>query len=468
MLQPVLYICGIFLTGLSVVMAALPLADFFTTGIWNFEQILLPCGLTSFVGLFLFLANRSNEIPKLSVKHAFLLTTCLWCLIPLFASLPFYFDMSLHLSFWDAWFEAVSVLTTTGLSVIKDLPLSLSLWKLILCYVGGIGMVLMGMIALPFLRIGGMSLFRAESSETSEKILPNVVQIAANLIGIYTLAMVVCWAALRIVNVPNFEAINLAISSVSTCGMSFLPISASAKIILVISMFFGGSSLYLYLKALRREEHAFKQDRQFHGYIKILICFSIITLLSSGLPLSWQNICAQIFNSISIMTTTGFPCESINFPLGALILIGGLIGGCTGSTAGGIKILRWQVVFASIRAHLSAICHPYRLSVPVYQGQKITSSVLLSVYSYIMLYFITLLSLAFCLSLFHFNFSSSLFAAASVIGNTGIGPGDIIGSQESLINSPWGVKFLLMIGMILGRLELLTVLALLMPSFWKK
>lgn len=457
--------------------------EFFLTGTIQINDFLLPIGGCAFIGVSLVLANKQSEIIQIGTADAFLLTSLTWILIPVFAGLPFYCCIPLNLSFVDSWFEAVSALTATGSTVISDLsimPRWIMIWRFLLCYIGGAGMILMGMVIFPILRIGGMQLFRTESSEKNEKIMPSVSQMASWIVSIYSGAIILCFVLLKLTGLSSLDALCHAVSAISTCGFSTYTNSVTAlnniwsEIILFIGMVFGGSSLLLYIKIIKGKFSLFRKDSQLKGYLKTLLVFSILTTL-----LRWyysdlsfiKSLKEGIFNSVSIITTTGFfnsdyekwgVFSMVLFPLMSLI------GGCTGSTSGGIKIFRFQILFTCIKTHILQLRRPHGVFMSMYSGQKVTESVAMSVFVFMMLYMLTIFCAAFLLSLCHLDFVTSFSASIAAIGNVGLGIGYLVGPLGSMVNLMTTPKIIIIVCMILGRLELLTLLTLLMPSFWKK
>lgn len=479
----VLFINGILLSSLSIIMA-IPLGiEFLVMGTFPLSDFVIPIGCCSFAGISLVLANKKSEPPQIRTTDAFLLTALTWSILPVFAGLPFYFCSALDLSFIDAWFEATSALTATGSTILNNLtilPPGITIWRFILCYIGGAGMVIMGMVIFPILRIGGMHLFRSESSEKSEKIMPSVAQMASWIVFVYSLAIIVCAFFLKISGLSTADALCYAISAVSTCGISPHDGSVAAlhnrwsEFIILIGMVFGGSSLLLYIKMWKGDLKILFHDAQFKAYLKVLFVASLIISL-----LRWRNsdftilhsFRQGIFNTVSVMTTTGFYNDDYgqwgNFAL-IFFLIMSLIGGCTGSTSGGIKIFRFQVLFASIKTHILQLRRQYGVFIPQYNNQKITDSTIISVYIFIALYLLAIFLGSFCLSLFDLDFLTSISAIVAAIGNAGPGLGPLVGPHTSMAALALGPKLIIICYMILGRLELLTLLTLLAPSFWKK
>jgi trk system potassium uptake protein TrkH len=396
------------------------------------------------------------------------------------AGLPFYWS-ALDISFTDACFEAVSALTTTGSTVFSNLdhtPKGILLWRAILQWLGGIGIVVMAMTIFPALRIGGMQLFRSEFSDRSEKILPRVSQIASALLTIYVSFTVMCCVFLSLCGMSTFDSICHAMSAISTGGFSTRDgsiasfDSPSIELILSIFMFIGGSTLILYVRVWNGDMRALNdsQLKTYAGYTAFfVILLSMWFYFTHNMPL--LSVIRQVsFSVISVITSTGFTvCNYSHWgPFASLILFMLFFsGGCTGSTAGGIKIFRFQVLYQFVKNHLLHLRRPYGVYIPMYQGQKINDTVSISVFSFFALYIFTVIVLALGLSLMNFDFVSSFTGAASALGNTGQGLGQIIGPLTNFATLATGPKCVLMIGMILGRLELLTVIVLLTPSFWK-
>lgn len=479
----ILFTNGALLLFLGLLMILPFLVECVTGGVLPWTEFLLPMMSCAFLGGLLVVLNRRPEPPQIGTKEAFILTTATWILLPLFAGLPFYFSLHLKASFVDAWFEGVSALTATGSSVFPPdaLPRSLLVWRFLLSFIGGVGMILMGMIIFPILRIGGMQLFRTESSEKTEKILPSVTQIASWILGVYTGAIFLCCVLLRFVGVPFTDALCHSISAISTCGFSTHPESVvalhnpAAEIVLICAMVFGGSSLLLFIKIIKgRGIRTALLDAQWTGYIKTLLIFgltaSILRSLLSPLGIL-EGLREGIFMTVSMITTTAFlnsNYETWGTFATVLFPVLSLVGGCTGSTSGGIKIFRLQVLLACLKTHLRQLRTPHGVFTATYNGQKISESVQISVLVFILLYLTAIGMSAMGLSLCGLDFTTSLTAAIASIGNVGIGIGPLVGPAGALAGLAALPKLILMAGMVLGRLELLTILTLLSPTFWKK
>ena len=437
--------------------------------------------VTGLVGTLLILSNRSSRKIKLGVREAFLLTAGSWVATSFFAGLPFFWS-PLSLSFLDCWFESVSSLTTTGstiLSHLDNIPKGILLWRSLLQWLGGTGIIVMAMTVLPILRIGGMQVFRNEFSDRSERILPRVSQIASAILSIYFIFTLACAVFLHLAGMKWFDAICHAMATVSTGGLSTKDLSIGAfhsfaiELVLMVFMVIGGTSFLLFIKLWHQNFKAVWQDSQLRVYLSIIGVSSLLM----ALWLSWHqgfgfldSLRHASFAVVSVVTSTGYATEDYilwgPFPLVLFFLLS-IIGGCTGSTSGGIKVFRFQVLLAVALSHLRQLRHPHGIYVPSYQSQKISENISTSVLTFITLYAFCLIMLAGGLSICGLDFISSLSGAASSLGNLGPGLTPLIGPQGSFTGLDIGPKCVLMFGMVLGRLELLTVLILFMPSFWR-
>jgi trk system potassium uptake protein TrkH len=339
--------------------------------------------------------------------------------------------------------------------------------------------MLMGMVIFPILRIGGMQLFRTESSERSEKIMPRLSQIAAGIISIYSGAILVCFLLLKMTGMATIDSMCNAISAIATCGFSVHVESIAeinnvySEVVLILGMVFGGGSLLLYISILNGQLSHFWGDRQVIGYLKILISTAAIVSI-----LRWSNsnhsflesVREGAFNAVSAVTTTGFfgnDYSSWGSFANVLFPVLGLIGGCTGSTSSGIKVFRLQIVFMCIKAHLQQLRRPHGVFVSTYNGRQVQESVTTSVFVFLALYVVTILFATFILSLYGFSFSTAISLVVDSISNVGGGISNVI-SVNPLAVGHITPKVIIIACMILGRLELVTLLIVFTPSFWKK
>jgi trk system potassium uptake protein TrkH len=480
-LRPVLFITGLFLSILAGGMCVPAIADLaFDDQDW---RVFAASGaVTMFAGVSLSLANRPRERFDISLRSAYLLTTLSWVSASFFGALPFMFS-DLKLGLADAMFETMSGLTTTGSTVIvglDDQPVGILLWRGILNFLGGIGIIAMAVAVLPFLRIGGMQLFRAESSDRSDKILPSVTQLALHLLVIYTAFVAFFSMALALAGMGPLDASTHAMAALATGGFSTKDASighydsVAIEIILIVAMAVGGTTFTLFVRAWRGDFRSILKDSQLRWYLAISAIASIAIAAWQWLINAMEPLTAlrhATFNVVSIMTTTGFASTDFGqwgaFP-GVIFFLLMFIGGCTGSTSGAIKVFRLQVLYKIMRAQFRRTLYPHATFTPTYQGQPITESVIASVMTFITLYVVIWALLALGLALTGVDLVTALTGAAAALGNIGPGLGDIIGPAGTFQPLSDAAKWICTLGMMLGRLELLTVLLLLTPMFWRR
>jgi trk system potassium uptake protein TrkH len=457
--------------------------EFVVEGKFPLETFLLPMVGCVFTGVALIFSNQLAKSEPLETEDAFFLTSLTWLAVPFLAGLPFFCSPELHLPFIDAWFEAVSDLTTTGFSIIRDterIPRSIVFWRFLLCYFGGVGIMLMGMIVVPILRIGGMQVFHSESSDRTEKILPKVSKIAFWILIIYSSAIALEFAGLRGVGLSTLDALCHAVSAISTSGLSTRANSVQdlanwgAEFVLILGMVLGGSPLLLYFKLFTGKFTLFLRDEQFRGYLKWLgflgLGLSFLRWNFSDLSLL-ASFRQGFFNAISLCTTTGFYNDNYEYwgPFAMIIFpLLSLVGGCTGSTAGGIKIFRFQILGRFIKQHILQLRRSHGVFVPSYNGQKVPDFVVVSIFVFTSLFCLSLAVSSVFLALCGLDFTSALSVAIASLSNVGAGIGPTVGQGVSLAQLSPSIKIILMINMILGRLELLTLLTLLIPFLGRK
>jgi trk system potassium uptake protein TrkH len=470
--RPVLFICGILLATLALMMGIPAIAD-------AAAGDALSGMLTLFVGGGLILTNRTETI-SLDRRQAFVFTTLSWLIIAAFAALPLVFS-SLGLSYTDAFFEATSGITTTGSTVIVGLdfaPPGILLWRAILQWLGGIGIIVVAVAILPVLQVGGMQLFRMESSDTSEKVLPRTAQIATAIAVIYLVLSVVCAAAYWTAGMTPFEAVTHAMTTIATGGFSTSDASLgyfdnpTIDWIAILFMIMGGMPFVLFLQAVRGKPLLLWRDGQVRWFLSIILCGVVALSLwqwQGGDPI-WHAVRQAAFNVVSIITGTGYSTTDFSmwggFALAAFFLFM-FIGGCAGSTSCGIKVFRFQVLYASARTQLSRLLQPHGVFIPYYNRRPISDQVASSVMGFFFLFVVSFAVLALLLGMLGLDFLTSVSGAASAIANVGPGLGDVIGPSSTFAELPNMAKWILAAGMILGRLELFTVMVLFAPAFWR-
>jgi trk/ktr system potassium uptake protein len=476
---PVLFILGILITVLGIAMLGPAFIDFmYVDDDW--KVFITSSFITIFIGISLICTFSGNRNP-LNIKQAFLLTFLAWTLLAFFASLPFQFS-ALNLNFTKSMFEAMSGITTTGSTILYNLDSmskGLLLWRALLQWLGGIGIIVLAIAVLPFLKVGGMQIFRMESSDRYDKILPRTGQIATNIGLIYITLTALCAAIYYIIEMSGFDAITHAFTTLATGGFSTHDTSfgyfKNPMIDWAATLFMlaGSIPFVLYLSFVKGNSKSLYQDDQVRLFIKIVLLFIVFLCIyrsytsKDSLFVILQSVS---FNIVSVITSTGF--ASADFTMwGQFTLIIFFIcmfaGGCSGSTAGGMKIFRLRVLFTHSHTQLRRLMHPRGIFIPHYNGKPISKPVLTSVIQFFFVYIFCFLILSVLLALFGLDFIGSFSCAATSIGNIGPGLKPSLGPAGNFATLPDPSKWVMIFGMLLGRLELFSVLVIFMPSFWR-
>ena len=434
--------------------------------------------VTIIFGTLFFLSNLDHD-KKLNLQQAFLLTALSWISIAIFGSLPFVFS-SIELSITDSFFESMSGITTTGSTIISDLenaPKGLLLWRAILQWLGGIGIIVMAITLMPIMNVGGMQLFKISSNDSSEKILPKSKEIALRLIYIYSGLTGLCAITYWIFGMGKFDSLTHSMTTIATGGFSnynesigyfnSLPIEVSSMFFIIL----GSIPFIAYIKFISGNKKIFLNDIQIKTFLKIIIftviILSIYLLFSNHENFSLRSI---FFNTISILSGTGYVNAEFDswgsFPI-TLFLALMFIGGCAGSTACGVKIFRIQILYLFILNQLKKIIYPKGVFVIKYDQSAVDEKFIASIISFIYFYIVIFFTLTALLSLTGLDFITAISGAATSISNVGPGLGPIIGPNGDFSSLPDLSKWILTVGMILGRLELFAILVLFLPSFWK-
>lgn len=437
--------------------------------------------LTSFFGGTLILTNASTSGFSITIKQAFLLTFLSWLTLATFAAFPFWFS-TLNLSFTDSFFEAMSGITTTGSTImtgLDNMAPGILIWRAILQWLGGIGIIVMALSVLPFLKVGGMQLFKTESSE-SEKALPRAKKLAASIFYIYLFLTFACTIAYNFSGLSMFDSIAHAMTTIATGGFSTFDASFGnfnapwTESIAIVFMILGSLPFVLYLKALQGSPRALFTDSQVRWFMSIV--FISITIMIAYLVKQidmgfWDALRRATFNVVSIITGTGYTNHDFGawggFAVSLLFFLM-VVGGCAGSTTCGIKIFRFQVLYAIADVQIRKLLHPHGVFIPHYNKKPLPKDVPMSVMSFFFLYALCFSLLAIALSFVGLDFLTAMSGAATSISNVGPGLGDIIGPSGNFQPLPDSAKWILCTGMLLGRLELFTLLVLLSPQFWQR
>ena len=437
--------------------------------------------ITIVFGVLFFLSNLDHE-KKLNLQQAFLLTALAWLSIAIFGSLPFIFS-NLELNLTDAFFESMSRITTTGSTIITNLdesPKAILFWRAILQWLGGIGIIVMAITLMPIMNVGGMQLFKVSNNDSSEKILPKSKEIAQRLIIIYLGLTILCAFFYKIFGMSFFDSFTHSMTTIATGGFSNYNESigyfnsATIELTSMVFIILGSIPFIAYIKFLNGNKKIFFSDVQIKSFIKIIIISTIILffyLIIKNQSFSEVNLRSISFNVISILTGTGYVTKEFdnwgNFPL-IFFLVLMFIGGCAGSTTCGIKIFRIQILYVFLINQLKKIIYPRGIFINKYDNSNVDDKFMASIISFIYLYIIIFFSITALLSLNGLDFITAISGAATSISNVGPGLGPIIGPNGNFAQLPNISKWILSLGMILGRLELFAILVLFLPSFWKK
>ena len=434
--------------------------------------------ITIIFGTLFFLSNLDHD-KKLNLQQAFLLTALSWLSIAIFGSLPLIFS-EVNFSFTNAFFESMSGITTTGSTIIpnlEEMPKAILLWRAILQWLGGIGIIVMAITLMPIMNVGGMQLFKISNSDSSEKILPKSKEIALRLIYIYSGLTTLCAISYKILGMNTFDSITHSMTTIATGGFSNYNDSIgffnsfSIEISAMIFIILGSLPFIAYIKFLNGNKRIFFSDIQIRTFLKIILIsiliLSIYLFLDKSSELNFRTV---LFNVISILTGTGYVNAQFDnwggFPL--IIFIGLMfIGGCAGSTTCGIKIFRFQILYSFVLNQLKKIIYPKGIFVLKYNQSPVDDKFTASIISFIYMYLVIFFAITALLSLTGLDFITSISGAATSISNVGPGLGSTIGPNGNFSSLPDISKWILSFGMILGRLELFAILVLFLPSFWR-
>ncbi len=473
------FIIGIFLITLAVSMVV-PMATlliFERTG--DLPSFLWSSLITFVAGLAMVIPGRPEHV-HLRPRDMYLLTVCSWVVVCVFAALPFL--LTQHISYTNAFFESMSGITATGATVLSGLDNmspGILMWRSMLHWLGGIGFIAMAVAILPLLRIGGMRLFQTESSDRSEKVMPRSHMVAKSIVLVYVGITVLGTLAFWWAGMNVFDAINHAMSAISTGGFSTSDQSLAkwhapaVHWVAVVVMILGSVPFTLYVSTLRGNRKALIKDQQVQGLLGLLVGTWVVlgTWYWASTDLPWLDALRHVaLNVTSIVTTTGFALGDYslwgNFSL-MLFFYLGFIGGCSGSTAGGIKIFRFQVAYILLKANLNQLIHPRAVIKQKYNGHRLDEEIVRSILTFSFFFAITICIIALLLSLLGVDWMTALTGAAATVSGVGPGLGEVIGPAGNFSSLPDAAKWILAGGMLLGRLEIITVLVLCMPAFWR-
>lgn len=459
-----------------LVPAALDWAD----GSENWRGSLLASFLTIAGGVALTMLTSRDRDKGLSRKQAVLLTVLLWVVLPIFGALPFMFGAP-HTDFTTAFFEAMSGLTTTGATAfdLENAPRGMLLWRSMLQWFGGVGIAIFAMVFLPVLKIGGMQFFRSEAFDLSGTILPRATEVAGQLGIVYLFLTGGCIIGYSATGMTPFEAIAHAMTTVSTGGFStyndgFGVFSEGAHYVSVLFMWLAAWPFIRFIQLGRGSALPLWRDSQIRAFVGIILTVTTLLVvwltLHSPLPFH-EALIEALFNATSVMTGTGYASDNYSEWGGfavAIFFIIAMIGGCTGSTACSAKVFRYQILLSALRIQLLRIHAPHGVHVLRYQGHKVEDEVLSSIMGFFMIFAAALAGWAVLLSLTGLDTITSLSGSVAVLTNVGPGLGEMIGPVGNYGPVPDSAKWLMSAGMLLGRLEFMSVLVLFTPLFWRR
>lgn len=473
-------VIGALLVALSVIMLIPVLAEIVAkSGDW--AAFVSGSVVTGFVGGALMLANQTEE-RDLTHRATFLVTSVGWLAVAAFSALPFAFS-KVGLSYTDAFFEAMSGLTTTGSTVMIGLdraPPGFLLWRSLTQWIGGVGIILTAVAILPFLRVGGMQLFRTESSDRTDKVLPRPGQIAVAIGEIYLLLTLLCALAYIVAGMSTFDALNHAMTTVATGGYSTHDASfgyfnsALMDWIAIVFMISGALPLVLYVQTLRGTGETLWTDTQVRAVVVFIAAVSIIMALwlaARGDYGFFDALRYASFSVVSIITTTGYASTDYtlwgHFAAMSFFILT-FMGGCTGSTSGGIKIFRLQILTILFRSQVRQTLYPHVAQTLRYNDRTVSREIVFSVALFVFIYVGAVLATALALAALDLDIVTALSAAATAIGNVGPGLGSTVGPSGNFATLPDAAKWILSIAMLLGRLELLTILVMFSKDYWER
>ncbi|NRB14236.1 MAG: TrkH family potassium uptake protein [Rhizobiales bacterium] len=436
--------------------------------------------LTCFIGGGLIIAGWGNQAP-LRVREAFLLVAVIWVSMPLFGSIPFMFSAEAA-SFTNAYFEAMSGITTTGATIISDLEATspgILLWRGILQWLGGIGILVMAISISPMLQIGGMQLFRMEFTDNIDGAAPRIAEISGSITVIYLSLTFLCFLAYYLFGMNMFDAVVHSLTTVATGGMATHNDSIgyfnnpAIEYVGVVFMILASLPFLLYSQYMRGNRWALFKDTQVRWFLATLLIFIVIMSVyqfSQGNRDLESIIRFSAFNVTSIMTGTGY--ATLDYTVwgvfaSVFFFFIMFVGGCAGSTSCGIKIFRFQVIFQNMKMHIAQMLHPNGVFIPRYNGHKIDDKISASVMGFFAVFIFSFAAIAVILSFLGLDDITAISGAASAMANVGPGLGEIIGPSGNYAPLPDSAKWVLSAAMLLGRLEIFTILVLFTPRFWK-
>ncbi len=478
--RPIFFINGILLLILSAAMMFPVLVDFSAQNAdW---QVFAGAQLvTAFFGFAMLFSTQQRKF-SLTLKETFLMTCAAWFTLALFAALPFYFSR-LDISFAGAVFESVSGITTTGSTVISgldQLSQGLLLWRSILHWMGGIGVLVIALAILPLLQISGMQIYKSQSFGDVDKVLPSATQIAVYILIIYVALTLTCTVLFHFAGMGLFDALNHAMSAISTGGFSTKDASIGyfnsvrIEMIALVFMLLGALPFPLYVKFVRGETQALWRDNQVRTFIGVVLaCTAILTayMVISDKFYFLEALRRSFFTVVTLITTTGFASGDYTvwgpFVIGMAFFLT-FLGSCSGSTTGGIKIFRLQILWKMMHQQINRLMSPHGIFQVRYNQKQVDIGLQAAIAGFFFIYIASWIFFGLLLQLCGLNFETAFTASLTAISNVGPGLGNIIGPSGNFSTVGNIELSILSFAMILGRLEFFTLLVILTPRFWRR
>ena len=478
-LRPVGYLVGLLLTAMGATMVVPLLVDI-VEGREHWPVFVESMIITCAVGALVALACRDSSGEGLTIQQAFLMTAMTWLVLPIFGAMPFMLGAT-GLGFIDAFFESMSGMTTTGTTVITGLdalPKGLLLWRGILQWLGGLGIVIVALVFLPEMRVGGMQFFRTEGFDTFGKALPRTIDISKGVLNVYLGLTVICTLSYLLLGMGAFDATVHALTTVSTGGFSssdrsFGAFPGAPQYACVVFMILATLPFVRMMQGVQGNMRPILHDSQVRTYLRWMVyAVALVVLYESATAgrLDAQGVRERVFNVVSLFSGTGYGAGDVTawgaFPFVLLIVIGA-IGGCTGSTGCAIKIFRYQLMLRALGQQMRRIFYPSSVMVLRHEGRTVEDEVLQSVMLLFTCYVLSLGFFSVALELTGLTLMESITGAWTAIFNIGPAFGDRVGPTGAIDAFPDAAKALMIFAMLLGRLEILAVIVLLVPTFWR-
>jgi trk system potassium uptake protein len=478
-LRPVGYVIGLLVAALGASMV-IPMAVDFAADNGNWPVFFESGVVTVLFGVLLALACANGVADRLTLQQTFILTTSVWIVLPLFGGIPFLIGAP-EASFTDAMFEAMSGMTTTGSTVfsgLETLPQGTLLWRSMLQWFGGIGIIVVAMAFLPELRVGGMQIFRAEAFDTMGKILPRAADIAGRISVIYVALTVACGIAYYWAGMTFFDAVNHALTTLSTGGFSTWDASLGAyrgapEYVATVFVILASLPFVRYVQLVAGTARPLYLDTQIRAFLGVLAVatamMALYRVIANGDALE-DAFRESLFNTTSITTGTGYASVDYQlwgaFPVVIFFFLS-FVGGCAGSTTCSTKIFRYQILISAIVVQIRKIHSPHGVFQPRYDGRPVPEDVLNSVMAFFLVFTLSVGITSVLLAMTGLDLMTSISGAGTALANVGPGLGPVIGPAGNFAPLNDTAKWILTAAMLLGRLELMVVLVLFTTGFWR-